>query len=229
MALGTPKFFSPEQARGMRVDSRSDLYSLGAVLYALLTGRAPFDHVRGVIELIQAHVYEVPAPPSAHAPHTVPPALDRIVLKALEKRPEDRFESAHAFASALRDVARSLRTSVPWMSTEPAVTAPRRGPAPPDAAEPAADRTIPLVQWVAGQPVVARRAHLRPAPPAPQLPQEPAPVPRARPAAPESTHGTTTPIRTARRSPQWVLIPLVVTGTLLLSLVTVLIVLRLLG
>ncbi|MEJ7732985.1 MAG: serine/threonine-protein kinase [Polyangiaceae bacterium] len=225
MALGTPKFFSPEQARGMRVDSRADLYSLGAVLYALLTGRAPFDHVHGVIELIRAHVYEVPAPPSAHAPQTVPTELDRIVLRALEKRPEDRFESAPAFASALREVARALRTSAPWMSTEPATASPRRGAAAAATAEPGPDRTIPLLQWAAAQPPAARRGPARLAP----LPPREPPPPRTRPAAPDSTRGTTTPIRTARRSPQWVLLALVAAGTLLLSLVTVVIVLRLLG
>jgi serine/threonine-protein kinase len=99
--LGTPRFFSPEQALGRPVDARSDLYSTGALLYAMVAGRAPFDHYTALYELAQAHAGEPPEPPSRYAGQPIPPGLERAIMKALEKRPEDRFQSAAELAAAL--------------------------------------------------------------------------------------------------------------------------------
>jgi len=101
VTLGTPRFLSPEQARGGAIDHRSDLYSAGAVLYAMLTGRDPFHHVEGIAAILRAQVSEPPRPPSFVAAQPIPEALDRIVLKALAKEPDDRFASAAELSAAL--------------------------------------------------------------------------------------------------------------------------------
>jgi serine/threonine-protein kinase len=107
VSLGTPRFFSPEQATGAPLDARSDVYAMGLVLYAMLTGRTPFDHLRDVDAILRAHVAEPPDPASRHVP--LPPSLDAAILKALAKRAEDRFASAAAFAAELRRIADELR------------------------------------------------------------------------------------------------------------------------
>ena len=102
VTIGTPRFLSPEQARGRPADQRSDLYSAGAVVYAMLTGRDPFAHVEGIGAVLLAQAVEPPRPPSVVAAQPIPEALDRVVLKALAKRPEDRLlASAVEFAGAL--------------------------------------------------------------------------------------------------------------------------------
>jgi serine/threonine protein kinase len=90
--IGTAQYLSPEQARGERVDARSDLYSAGCLLYELLTGRPPFTGDSPVAIAYQ-HVRENPVPPSRVDPD-VPPWADAIVLKAMAKSPADRYQSA---------------------------------------------------------------------------------------------------------------------------------------
>ncbi|HSR84028.1 MAG TPA: Stk1 family PASTA domain-containing Ser/Thr kinase [Streptosporangiaceae bacterium] len=90
--IGTAQYLSPEQARGERVDARSDLYSTGCLLYELLVGRPPFTGDSPVAIAYQ-HVKENPVPPSQLDPE-VPPWADAIVLKAMEKDPADRYQSA---------------------------------------------------------------------------------------------------------------------------------------
>lgn len=102
VSMGTPRFFSPEQATGAALDERSDVYAMGLVLYALLTGRTLFEHLRDVDALLDAHARTLPEPPSRLV--ALPAALDAAVLKALAKRPEDRFASAAAFACELRRI-----------------------------------------------------------------------------------------------------------------------------
>src|SRR5262245_30890804 len=101
--LGSPAFASPEQVRGEAVDGRSDLFSLGGVLYTLLAGTRPF---RG--EELSTLVYEIwpvePLPPSHFAPH-VPREIGAIALKALAKKPEDRYASGRDMAADLRAAA----------------------------------------------------------------------------------------------------------------------------
>jgi eukaryotic-like serine/threonine-protein kinase len=101
--IGTAQYLSPEQARGERVDARSDLYSTGCLLYELLTGRPPFTGDSPVAIAYQ-HVKEPPIPPSQIDPE-VPPWADAIVLKAMEKDPADRYQSAGEMRN---DIQRAL-------------------------------------------------------------------------------------------------------------------------
>src|SRR5882757_7034237 len=101
--IGTAQYLSPEQARGERVDARSDLYSTGCLLYELLTGRPPFTGDSPVAIAYQ-HVKEDPVPPS-HVDPEVPPWADAIVLKAMQKDPADRYQSAGEMRN---DIQRAL-------------------------------------------------------------------------------------------------------------------------
>jgi hypothetical protein len=106
ITMGTPEYMSPEQAQGENIDSRSDIYSLGVVLYEMLTGVAPFSAETPWAILFQ-QVNTPPAPLRSLAPN-VPSWLEPVVLKAMAKRPEQRFQRAADFAQALR-ARRGLR------------------------------------------------------------------------------------------------------------------------
>jgi serine/threonine protein kinase len=97
--MGTAQYLSPEQAQGRPVDARSDLYSIGIVLYELLTGTVPFD-AESPVSIALKQVSEPPVPPRERNP-AVPPALDAVVMRALEKDPARRYASADAFIDAL--------------------------------------------------------------------------------------------------------------------------------
>jgi serine/threonine-protein kinase len=97
--LGTPSYMSPEQFMGQTVDSRTDLYSSGVLLYQLLTGEKPFE---GGLTAIMHKVLNTEPPPPSALSVTVPGAFDAVVKKAMAKRPEDRFASATEFAAAIR-------------------------------------------------------------------------------------------------------------------------------
>ena len=104
--IGTAQYLSPEQARGERVDARSDLYSTGCLLYELLTGRPPFTGDSPVAIAYQ-HVRENPVPPSRVDPD-VPPWADAIVLKAMAKSPADRYQTAADMRADLQRAASGL-------------------------------------------------------------------------------------------------------------------------
>ena len=97
--MGTAQYISPEQAQGRPVDARSDLYSIGVVLYELLTGRVPFD-AESPVTVALMQVNEPPIPPMEIKPD-IPPALDAIVMRAIEKDPARRFADADEFIAAL--------------------------------------------------------------------------------------------------------------------------------
>lgn len=99
--VGSLSYMAPERLRGEPPDPRSDLYSLGIVLYELLTGKRPF-HGENDSALVMGHLDETPAPPSRMAPDAgIPSAMDMVVMKALSKHPEERAASAHAMAKEL--------------------------------------------------------------------------------------------------------------------------------
>lgn len=101
---GSPEYVSPEQAEGAMVDPRSDIYSLGIILYEMLTGAPPFHDQGGrlsQLEIVRAHIHQPPQPPS-QLNQQITPQLEAVILRAIEKRREHRFASAAEFLSALR-------------------------------------------------------------------------------------------------------------------------------
>jgi serine/threonine-protein kinase len=113
--VGTAQYLSPEQARGGEVDPRSDLYSLGIVLYELLTGQTPFDGETPV-EIAMKHLSTTPKPPSKLRPD-VPRELDMVVMRALAKNPDERYQSADEMEGDLERVARGARVSATTQDT----------------------------------------------------------------------------------------------------------------
>ncbi|MBI5311297.1 MAG: Stk1 family PASTA domain-containing Ser/Thr kinase [Actinobacteria bacterium] len=104
--IGTAQYISPEQAQGKPISSASDIYSTGAVLFELLTGKVPFDGESSVAIALK-HINE-PAPRPSLVNPAVPPVLDAVVLKAMAKSPVERFASADEFSAALENAKVSL-------------------------------------------------------------------------------------------------------------------------
>src|SRR5580765_3000223 len=115
--VGTAQYLSPEQARGAPVDARSDLYSLGIVIYEMLTGKVPFTG-DAPVEIAMKHLTAVPEPPSKLRPD-IPHDLDAIVMRAMAKEPEQRYGSAEEMAADLARVAGGVAVS---QETEEAMT-----------------------------------------------------------------------------------------------------------
>jgi len=113
--VGTAQYLSPEQAKGGEVDPRSDLYSLGVVLYELLTGKTPFDGETPV-EIAMKHLSTPPKPPSQLRPD-IPRELDMVVMRALAKNPDERYQSADEMEGDLERVARGARVSATTVDT----------------------------------------------------------------------------------------------------------------
>ncbi|TML16887.1 MAG: Stk1 family PASTA domain-containing Ser/Thr kinase [Actinobacteria bacterium] len=137
--IGTAQYLSPEQARGAPVDQRSDLYSIGIVLYEMLSGQVPFTG-ESPVEIAMKHLSDTPRPPSLLRPD-IPPDLDMVVLRALAKSPEDRFQTAEEMDAELgrvasgvgvtaetADAATAVLSGTALASAPTAVVPPRRPP-----------------------------------------------------------------------------------------------------
>lgn len=99
MVCGTPEYMSPEQARGFKLDGRSDLYAVGCILYQMLTGRPPFES-ESAVEILHKHIHEAPVPPSKIL-GIEPDPLEKVCMRALSKEREARFSTAAEFRDAL--------------------------------------------------------------------------------------------------------------------------------
>ena len=119
--LGTAQYLSPEQAQGHAVGARSDLYSIGIVLYELLTGKVPFE-ADSAVTIALKQVSEAPVPPSRLNPR-VTPELEAVVLRALAKQPEDRFADADEFIAALDAAASRIPSARQIAAAEAAAAA----------------------------------------------------------------------------------------------------------
>jgi serine/threonine-protein kinase len=180
MVFGTPEYMAPEQARGDEVDERADLYATGVLLYEMLTGRVPFQ-TNTPIATMTAHLVEEPVPPSARAPDAdIPPRLERLVLKALSKRPAER----HASASELRaELARCAEphespAKVPALTSEPLTPAALMSAPLPGALSFETPSQVALRDTALAVNLEAQLRKTEPSLPAPHLTEEEAPLSR---------------------------------------------------
>ena len=113
MVAGTPSYMSPEQALGKKTDQRSDIYSAGVVLYVLCTGKRPFS-ADNTTALLRMQVDDTPPPPRRVAPaKRISEGLERVILRALEKKPAARFQTVTEFLTALDDTQEGQETLTP--------------------------------------------------------------------------------------------------------------------
>jgi serine/threonine-protein kinase len=113
MVFGTPEFMSPEQAQGKTLDARSDIYSLAVILYEVLTGKLPFT-ARTPMEYIQKHVTDPIIQLSERVPERkFAKGLDEVLAKALQKQPDNRYQTAGEFAEALRPFGGAAAQALP--------------------------------------------------------------------------------------------------------------------
>ncbi len=132
--VGTPAYMSPEQGKGYPGDTRSDVYSLGVVLYEMVTGQVPFD-ADTPFAVVLKHVNEPLPIPHVLNPD-ISPDVERVILKALAKEPDDRYQTAGELAQALRDILEENRMAA-WLPLDEGLLQPATGVRP--AATPAAE------------------------------------------------------------------------------------------
>ena len=148
--MGTPQYMAPEQLRGEDLDQRADIYALGSVLYEMLTGQPP--HIADTPYEVASLVLTAPiAPPSSHNP-AIWPELEQVMLRALGRKPADRYANAASFAEALQDALQAHETVLLAPTSAGAAAGVGSGEAP-EPHDPAELATIPLAgALLAGKP-----------------------------------------------------------------------------
>ncbi|WP_190198019.1 protein kinase domain-containing protein [Streptomyces djakartensis] len=165
MVVGTPQYLSPEQALGRGVDARSDLYSVGIMLFQLVTGRLPFE-ADSPLAIAYAHVQEEP-PAASSVNRALPPAVDALIARALKKNPNERFPSAEAMREEC------LRVAASFHATPPSIVPGARTPS----GAGVASAVFPSVDQAAPPPAGQVLTPYQPAPqPNPYGPAAPAPA-----------------------------------------------------
>src|SRR4051812_17592232 len=144
LILGSPRYMSPEQVIGKSIDARSDIFSLGVVLYEALTCVAPFEG-DNVTPIMSSPVNPTPPPPSPHT-RAIPPMLDLIVAKAMAKLLEDRYQSIKELSEDLREVKRQMDATRPATALKATTAPPQPRPTPTPAERLVDTATIPIAQ-----------------------------------------------------------------------------------
>lgn len=137
VAVGTPSYMPPEQASAEEVDGRADMYSLGVVMFHMITGRLPFDYNNINLQVF-AHISEMPPNPCELNP-ACPPQLGKIILRTLEKMPDDRYANLQELA----DVLSRVRLESPQPLPTPPVAAAQASSTAPETLRPAPDAPPP--------------------------------------------------------------------------------------
>jgi serine/threonine-protein kinase len=200
--LGTPQYMSPEQCESMSaVDPRSDVYSLGILLYQMMTGTVPFDGA-GMGEILMRQVNEPPQPPRARNPY-IPVSAEAVILRALAKRPEHRFQTMADFQAAMLD-PEGYAAAIPGAA--PTTMLPALGAEAP----PPADYFAMLPPDAPTPPPVPGFSHrlsqVQPAQPAPAAPSASSPSPGPSP------HRVEVRVRKERWGAMWLLLALAASG-----------------
>jgi tRNA A-37 threonylcarbamoyl transferase component Bud32 len=157
LVCGTPEYMSPEQARGEKLDGRSDLYSVGIILYQMVTGAVPF-HAESALGIVTKHLVEAPIPPRTRRPELdIHPALEALILRAMSKEREGRPADATAFRQELLALRDEIRAGAPGGSIR------RSALAPADANVSATAATAVSTPGVVAQPASASTGALAPA------------------------------------------------------------------
>jgi serine/threonine-protein kinase len=107
VVYGTPEYLSPEQAQAKELDGRSDIYSMGIILYEMVTGTVPFQS-KTAVSILASHVYDEPKLPSKMSRHPVHPRMEQIIMRALEKDPTKRYQGAMDFLEDLESLEAEL-------------------------------------------------------------------------------------------------------------------------
>jgi serine/threonine-protein kinase len=165
--IGTIEYMSPEQVRGFETDARSDIYSLGMLLYEMLTARCPFD-IQNEFELMKAQIEQYPVPPRQLNP-AIPEVVEQAVWKAIHKDPAQRFQSAAEFRAFLLNAGFAATGRIePLAVGDPAAYGTRPVSTPPASYPPSPFATTPMQPGFMTQPQAPSPAPSNPGAPPPQ-------------------------------------------------------------
>ncbi|MDT7806962.1 MAG: eukaryotic-like serine/threonine-protein kinase [Acidobacteriota bacterium] len=171
--IGTIEYMSPEQVRGFETDARSDIYSLGMLLYEMLTGRCPFD-IQNEFELMRAQIEQYPMPPRQLNP-AIPEAVEQAIWKSIAKDPAQRFQNAAEFRGFLLNAGYAATGRLePLAVGDPAAYGTRPVTQPPSSYPPSPFMTTPMQQGYQTQPQ-PNASPSQPGMPTPSQPGTPTP------------------------------------------------------